>query len=171
VLINWVTEQSKKYLYGTSYKLLPQTTKNTYFLTLNLLFKQYFNQIKLFSNSLYNAIQPYKAQLPCWYPIPKIHKNSIVSRPICGAFNAFMTYASQVINKVLKELYFSLLAKYSNLTFPINTICPDTNTAIHRAKLAFKHCSPQTPINITSYDFKGLYSNIPVPKAISLILS
>jgi hypothetical protein len=79
-----------------------------------------------------------------------------------------MTYASQVINKVLKELYFNLLAKYPNLTSPINTICPDTDTAIH---CAFKHCPPQTPINITSYDFKGLYLNIYILKAISLILS
>jgi hypothetical protein len=78
---------------------------------------------------------------------------------------------SQVINKVLKELYFSLLAKYPNLTFLINTICPDTDTAIHRAKLAFKHCPSHTPINITSFDFEELYPNIPVPKAISLILS
>jgi hypothetical protein len=76
-----------------------------------------------------------------------------------------------VINKVLKELYFSLLAKYPNLTSFINTICPDTDTVIHRANLAFKHCLSQTPINITSYDFKGLYSNIPVLKAIALILS
>jgi hypothetical protein len=75
-----------------------------------------------------------------------------------------------VINKCLKELYFSLLAKYSN-TFSINIICPDTDTAIIRANLAFKHCSPHTPINIFSFDFKGLYLNIPVPKAILLILS
>jgi hypothetical protein len=76
-----------------------------------------------------------------------------------------------VINKVLKELYFSLLAKYPNLTSFINTICSDTDTAIHCAKLAFKHYPPQTPINITSYDFEGLYLNIPILKAISLILS
>jgi hypothetical protein len=76
-----------------------------------------------------------------------------------------------VINKVLKELYFSLLAKYPNLTSLINTICPDTNTTIHRAKLAFKHYSLQMPINITSYDFEELYPNILVPKAIALILS
>jgi hypothetical protein len=75
-----------------------------------------------------------------------------------------------VINKVLKELYFSLLTKYPNLTSFINTIYLNTNTAIHYAKLAFKHCSLQTLINITSYDFKGLYLNIPVPKAITLIL-
>jgi hypothetical protein len=82
-----------------------------------------------------------------------------------------MTNVSQVINKVLKELYFSLLVKFSNLTSPVNTICLDIDTAIHRANLAFKHCPPWMPINITSYDFKGLYSNIPVPKAIDLILS
>jgi hypothetical protein len=76
---------------------------------------------------------------------------------------------SQVI--ILKELYFSFLAIYPNLTSFFNTICPDTDTAIHRAKLAFKHCPPQTPINITSYDFEGLYPNIPVLKAIFLILS
>jgi hypothetical protein len=86
-------------------------------------------------------------------------------------FNAFTTYANQVINKILKELYLSLLAKYPNLTSLINTICPDTDIAIHHAKLVFKHCPPQTPINITFYDFKGLYPNIPVPKAIFLILS
>jgi hypothetical protein len=83
----------------------------------------------------------------------------------------FMIYTSQVINKILKELYFSLLAKYPNLTSSINTVCPDTDTAIHYAKLAFKHCLPQTPINITSFDFERLYPNIPVPKAISLIFS
>jgi hypothetical protein len=115
------------------------------------------------------VIQPYK--LPYWYLIPKIHKNPIATRPICEAFNTFTTYASQVINKVLKELYFSLLAKYPNLISSINTICPDTNTVIHRAKLAFKHCPPQTPINIISYDFKGLYFNILILKAITLILS
>jgi hypothetical protein len=76
---------------------------------------------------------------------------------------------SQVINKVLKELYFSLLAKYPN-TSSINTICSDTDTVINRANLAFKHCSLHTPINISLFDFKGLYPNIPVPKAISLIL-
>jgi hypothetical protein len=83
----------------------------------------------------------------------------------------FTTYASQVINKVLKELYFKLIAKYPNLTFTVNTICPDTDTAIHRVKLAFKHCSSQTLINITFFDFKGLYLNIPVSTAISLIFS
>jgi hypothetical protein len=76
-----------------------------------------------------------------------------------------------VINKILKELYFSLLAKYPNLTSPINTICPDTDTVIHCAKLVFKHYSPHTPNNITSYDFKRLYLNISIAKAISLILS
>jgi hypothetical protein len=86
---------------------------------------------------LYNVIQPYKAQIPYWYPIPKIHKIPIASRPICEAFNAFTIYASQVINKVLKELYLSLLAKYPNLTSSINTICPDTNTAIHIPKAIF----------------------------------
>jgi hypothetical protein len=40
------------------------------------------------------------------------------------------------------------------------TIYPDTNTAIHRAKLAFKHYSIQTPINITFFDFEDLYPNI-----------
>jgi hypothetical protein len=43
--------------------------------------------------------------------------------------------------------------------------------AIHIAKLAFKHCPSQTPINIISFDFKELYSNILVPKAIFLIFS
>jgi hypothetical protein len=103
-------------------------------------------------------------------PIPKIHKNPITSRLICGAFNAFTTYASQVINKVLKELYLSLLAKFPSHTSLINTICPDTDTAILRANLAFKHCPPYTPINISSFDFEGLYPNIPILKAIFLIL-
>jgi hypothetical protein len=169
--INKVTEQSKKHLHGNGYKTLSQANKVSYFLSLNLLFKQYCNQIKVFPDNLYRAIQPYKAQLPYLYPIPKIHKNPIATRSICEVFNAFTMYASQVINKVLKELYFSLLAKYPNLTSLINTICPDTDTAIHCAKLAFKHCPPQTPINITSYNFEGLYSNISILKAITLILS
>jgi hypothetical protein len=76
-----------------------------------------------------------------------------------------------VINKVLKELYYTLLAKYPNLTSTVNIIYLDTDTAIHYAKLAFKHYSLHTSINITFFDFKRLYSNIPVPKAISLILS
>jgi hypothetical protein len=171
VLIDWVTEQSKKQLYDNGYKLLHQVNKESYFLSLNLLFRQYCNQIKLLPTNLYNTIQFYKKQLLCWYPIPKIHKNPISTRLICGAYNAFMTYASQVINKILKELYFSLLAKYPNFTFLINTICLDTDMAIHRTNLAFKYCSPYMLINITSFDFKRLYSNIPVPKAISLILS
>jgi hypothetical protein len=125
--------------------MLSQTDKVSYFAFLNSLFIQYCNQIKLFLDNLYRIIQPYKAQLPCWYLIPKIHKNSISTRLICRAFNAFTTYASQVINKVLKELYFSLLAKYPNLTFFVNTLCPDTNTAIYRVKLAFKHCHHKHP--------------------------
>jgi hypothetical protein len=135
---------------------------------LHLIHSSYNIVTKLLPDNLYRAIQPYKAQLPCWYLIPKIHKSSISARPICEAFNAFTTYASQVINKVLKELYFSLLAKFPNLTFSVNTICPDTDTVIHRAQLAFKHCPPQTLINIISYDFEGLYPNISVLKAIVL---
>jgi hypothetical protein len=151
--------------------LLSQFDKNSYFTTLKTLFLQYCNQIKLFPDNLYRTIQSYKAKLSSWYPIPKIHNNPITARPICEAFNTFTTYASQVINKVLKELYLSLLAKYPNHTSPINTICPDTDTAIIRANLVFKHCSPYTPIHISSFDFEGLYPNIPVSKAISLILS
>jgi hypothetical protein len=64
VSINWVTEQSKKHLYGNDYKLLSQTNKNTYFAFLKSLFTQYCNQIKLFSDNLYRTIQPYKAKLP-----------------------------------------------------------------------------------------------------------
>jgi hypothetical protein len=75
-----------------------------------------------------------------------------------------------VINKVLKELYYNLLAKYPNLTFTVNTIYLDTNIAIHHVKLAFKHCFPHTLINITSFNFENLYLNISVLKTISLIL-
>jgi hypothetical protein len=76
-----------------------------------------------------------------------------------------------VINKVLKELYYTLLVKYPNLTSTVNTICSDTDTTIHCVKLTFKHCSSHTPINITFFDFEGLYFNISIFKAISLILS
>jgi hypothetical protein len=94
VSIDWVTEQSKQQLYSNGYKLLHQTNKKSYFLSLNLLFCQYCNQIKLLPTNLYNTIQPYKAQLLYWYLIPKIHKNPISTRLICRAYNAFMIYAS-----------------------------------------------------------------------------
>jgi hypothetical protein len=56
VSINWVTKQSKKHLHGNDYKTLSQANKNSYFLSLNLLFKQYCNQIKVFLDNLYRAI-------------------------------------------------------------------------------------------------------------------
>jgi hypothetical protein len=166
-----VTEQSEKQLYSNGYKLLHQTNKKSYFLSLNLLFCQYCNQIKLLPTNIYNTIQPYKAQLPCWYPIPKIHKNPISTRSICKAYNAFTTYASQVINKILKELYFSLLVKYPNLTSLINTICPDTDMAIHRVNLAFKHCLYKhlsTSPHLTSKDYT-LTSWFPKPSLSSFL--
>jgi hypothetical protein len=80
----------------------------------------------------------------------------IEARSICKAFNTFTIYTSQVINKILKKLYYNLIAKYPNLSFSINTIYLDIDIIIHRIKIALKSYSLQTLINIIFFDFEEL---------------
>jgi hypothetical protein len=82
VSINWVTKQANKHLLGPRYKMLNlvtidltcKNTIDTYFLSLNIFFKQYYKQIQNFSPGIYDAILPYRTIYQIGIPFQKSTK-------------------------------------------------------------------------------------------------